>query len=139
MKLKFTVPGEPVGKARPRVTSTGHAFTPEKTVLYENLIKMEFHRQCGGRRFPDDAMIDARITAYYSIPKSVSKKKRQAMLDRKIRPSKKPDVDNVIKCMLDACNGLAYKDDVQVVDCQIRKFFSDDPRVVVTLQEASTT
>lgn len=83
-------------------------------------------------------MIDARITAYYSIPKSVSRKKRQMMIDRKLRPCKKPDGDNCIKIILDSLNNIAYKDDVQVVDCQIRKFYSEDPRVVVTLQEAST-
>ncbi len=138
MKLKFTITGEPKGKARPRVTRTGHAFTPKDTAMYENLVRLEYQRQCFGRKFPDDAMVDARITAYYSIPKSISKKKRQMMLDHKIRPCKKPDGDNCIKIVLDSLNSLAYKDDVQVVDCQIRKFYSDDPRVVVTLQEAST-
>ena len=136
MKLKFVVPGEPKGKARPRVTQNGCAYTPKETVQYENLVKMEYHRQCGRSRFNDDAPLDVRIAAYYSIPKSVSKKKKQLMRDRQLRPMKKPDTDNVVKIVLDSLNGIAYHDDVQVVDCQVRKFYSDEPRVVVIIQNA---
>ena len=59
------------------------------------------------------------------------------MLKHIIRPKKKPDVDNVAKIILDALNKEAYYDDAQVVDFQLRKFYSDNPRVVVTIQEAA--
>ena len=136
MKLKFVVPGEPRGKARPRVTKTGCAYTPKETVQYENLVKLEFQRQCGKARFGDDVPLDVRITAYYSIPQSVSKKKRQLMLDRKIRPTKPSDWDNIGKIICDSLNKIAYYDDSRIVDAQVRKFFSDEPRVVVIIQEA---
>ena len=86
---------------------------------------------------PDDAALDMRIMAYYAIPKSASKKKRQEMLARRIRPLKKSDWDNVGKIIADSLNEIAYKDDVQIVDGQVRKFYSDQPRVVVTIQAAS--
>ena len=54
-----------------------------------------------------------------------------------IRPTKKPDCDNVIKAILDSLNQIAYHDDTQVVDLQIRKFYSHKPRVVVTIKEAT--
>ncbi len=76
MKVKFTVLGEPAGKGRPRFTQQGRTYTPEKTATYENLVKLEYERQCGQYRFPDDAQIDVRITAYFGIPKSTSKKKK---------------------------------------------------------------
>lgn len=136
MKLKFVVPGEPKGKARPRVTQNGCAYTPKETVQYENLVRMEFQRQCGKARFGDDVPLDVRITAYYSIPRSVSKKKRQLMLDRKIRPTKPCDWDNIGKIICDSLNKIAYYDDSRVVDAQVRKFFSDEPRVVIIIQEA---
>ena len=79
-----------------------------------------------------------RITAYYSIPKSTSHKKHVAMLEHKIRPTKKPDMDNVCKSIADSLNKIAYRDDTQIVDCQIRKFYGEWPRVVVTIQEAET-
>lgn len=139
MKLKFTVLGEPAGKGRPRFRSAGafvQTYTPEKTVNYENLVKLEYRRQCGNHKYGKEIPLDVRITAYYGIPKSASKKKAQLMRDRKIRPMKKPDFDNIGKIVCDSLNDIAYHDDAQVVDAQVRKFFSDDPRVVITIQEA---
>lgn len=137
MTVKFTVLGEPRGKQRPRVTRKGNTYTPAETVQYENLVRMEYRRQCGDYRFPDDAALDMRIMAYYAIPKSASKKKRQEMLEHRIRPLKKVDCDNAVKIVADSLNMIAYRDDVQIVDCQIRKFYSSEPRIVVTIQEAS--
>ena len=54
-----------------------------------------------------------------------------------IRPMKKPDNDIIVKVVQDALNQIAYRDDVQIVDCQLRKFYSENPRVVVTIQEAA--
>lgn len=137
MKVEFCIYGEPQGKGRPRFSTVcGHVQTrtPEKTVVYENLVQTEYRLQAG-ERFPDDAMLDLRVFAYYGIPKSASKKKRQAMLDHLIRPTKKPDADNVCKVICDSLNGVAYRDDTQVVDCMVRKFYSDKPRVVVSIRE----
>lgn len=136
MKTKFCIYGVPQGKGRPRFSTVcGHAKprTPEKTVLYENLVKTEY-RQQSGIRFQDDAMLDVRIFAYYPIPKSAGKKKRQAMLDGIIRPAKKPDWDNIGKVVCDALNGIAYRDDAQIVDSMVRKFYGEIPRVVVVIQ-----
>lgn len=136
MRVQFTIPGEPVGKGRPRFTRQGGTYTPEKTASYENLVKLEYERQCGQYRFPDDARLDIRITAYFGIPKSVSKKKRAEMLSHKIRPKKVPDWDNIGKIVADSLNKIAYYDDSQVVDGQVRKFFGETPKVVVVIQEA---
>ena len=136
--IKFTILGEPKGKGRPRFnTRTGHAITPKDTVNYETLVHMEYLAQCQNFRFSDDAMLDMRIKTYYSIPKSASKKKKAAMLANEIRPTKKPDMDNVIKIIADALNQVAYRDDTQIVDCQCRKFYSENPRVEVTIREVS--
>ena len=138
VKVKFTIPGEPTGKGRPRfsnVAGFNKAHTPEKTANYETLVKWMYHTECGDTKFADDAMLDARMMVYYSIPKSASKKKQAEMLAGKLRPTKKPDIDNVCKIVLDSLNGLAFRDDTQVVDCQVRKFYSDTPRVVVTIQD----
>lgn len=137
MRTEFCIYGEPQGKGRPRFSTYGGKVTtrtPDKTVLYENLVVTEYRSQ-SGKRFPDGAMLDVRIIAYYGIPKSASKKKRQAMLDKKIRPTKKPDFDNIGKVICDSLNGIAYHDDAQIVDSQVRKFYSDTPRVVVSIAE----
>lgn len=134
-EVKFTIYGEPKGKGRPRFCrNTGHAMTPKDTVNYETLVRLEYGEEYGDFRFPDDMMLDMRIMAYYSIPKSASKKKKAAMLLGTIRPTKKPDMDNVVKIIADSLNQVTYRDDTQIVDCQCRKFYSDIPRVVVTIR-----
>jgi Holliday junction resolvase RusA-like endonuclease len=137
MRTQVCIYGEPQGKGRPRFSTVcGHVKTrtPDQTVFYENLVKTEYRNQ-SGVRFPDDAMLDVRVMAYYTIPKSISKKKRQAMLDHKVRPTKKPDFDNIGKVICDSLNGIAYRDDAQIVDAQVRKFYSDTPRVVVIITD----
>ncbi len=144
--VKFIVYGEPRGKGRPRAAMRRYAgedgkersftkiYTPEKTVTYENQVKLEYGVQCHNFRFPDTAMLDIRILAFYSIPKSTSKKKRQSMLEGTIRPTKKPDFDNVAKIICDSLNGIAYRDDAMIVDGTFQKFYGEQPRVEVTIR-----
>ena len=49
-----------------------------------------------------------------------------------------PILDNVVKIIADSLNQVAYRDDTQIVDCQCRKFYSDNPRVEVIIQEVKT-
>ena len=85
--------------------------------------------------FEQGRQLDVRIIAYYSIPQSISKKRRKSMIDKIERPLKKPDADNVVKVVLDALNKIAYYDDTQVVDLQIRRFYGENPRTVVTIED----
>lgn len=137
MRARFTVLGAPCGKGRHRTTQTGRTYTPKETVVYENLIKTEFRRQCGELQFQTGEALDMRVMAYYPIPVSISKKKRNLMLERKLRPTKKPDWDNIGKVVGDSLNLIAYHDDAQIVDSQVRKFYSDQPRIEVIIQTAS--
>lgn len=140
-RVSFTVPGEPVGKARPRtVTTNGKSvsFTPEKTVLYENLVKVEYQRQCGNYYFGDKLPLRMDITCYYGLVKSDSKKKRAAKLAGEIRPTKKPDIDNCIKAIADSLNTVAYKDDTQIVSVIAEKRYAEMPRVDVTIEVTDT-
>lgn len=75
------------------------------------------------------------VVAYYGIAKSDSKKKRAAKLANEIRPTKKPDLDNVFKAIADGLNNIAYHDDSQIVGCSVEKYFSEEPRVEVTIRE----
>jgi Holliday junction resolvase RusA-like endonuclease len=143
-EVSFTIPGEPTGKGRPRFVAsynpvTGKAFgkahTPDKTLLYENQVRMEYHLQTNDFRFDDGDELDIKIEAYYGIPKSKSKKVKLAMEIGEIRPTKKPDIDNVIKVIADSLNNIAYKDDTQIVNCTCSKWFSYEPRVEVTIKK----
>lgn len=135
MKIEFTVPGEPRGKGRPRVCRNDHTYTPKETASYENLVKLEYERQCPLKRFEPGTMLKMSIAAYYKIPKSASKVKRRKMLLGDLRPTKKPDMDNVIKIIADSLNSLAYHDDAQIVSAVVDKYYDDVPRVDVYLED----
>lgn len=134
----FTIYGEPKGKARARTVNHGgkvHSFTPQATADYEELVKKAFLAS-GETGYFNKTPIAVKILAYFQIPKSVSKKKRQEMLEDFIRPTKKPDADNIAKIICDGLNGIAYGDDAQIVDLEVTKYWTDtDPRVEVTLWE----
>nr|DAH87168.1 MAG TPA: Endodeoxyribonuclease RusA [Caudoviricetes sp.] len=74
--------------------------------------------------FPIDSYVSVMINAYFSIPKSYMKGKRLACKHNINRPAKKPDVDNILKAVLDALNGVAYKDDKQVIEVTCGKWYS---------------
>lgn len=123
-----------MGKQRARTTRQGHHYTPAKTVNYETLISQLFIEKYFGHK-PLDGAVKIKIDAYFTIPKSASKKKKEAMITGAIRPTKKPDCDNIAKIICDALNGLAYLDDKQIVELTVNKFYSDIPRVVVAICE----
>ena len=126
----FWIDGAPTGKARPRVTRLG-TFNTEATTLYENLVKISYRQQC--KEFFEGPLI-VTITACFDIPKSVSKKQRALMLDGHIFPTKKPDIDNIAKIILDALNKIAYEDDTQVIWLAVRKKYEERAHVDVDIK-----
>lgn len=137
--VSFEIPGPPQGKARPRVVRAKNGmsmtYTPDKTVAYEELVRLRFKAAAQGFHFADDAQLAIQITAYYPVPKSKSKRIRADMIAGVIRPTKKPDCDNVIKIICDALNELAYKDDAQIVLTQMAKYYAETPRTLVKIME----
>ena len=131
MKVNFTIEGEPVGKARPR-HGKYKTYTPSKTKSVENNIAY-FYKVNIKHYF--EGYVRLKLDLYYSIAKSDSKKMQQMKLNNELRPSKKPDIDNVLKLVLDALNEVAYKDDTQVIEVECKKFFSINPRIEITLED----
>lgn len=135
MKVDFVIQGKAQAKQRPRFnTHTGRTYTPNKTINYENWVKI-----CYLEKYKDKELMDkplrVTIRAFFEIPKSTSKKKKQQMLDNAILPMVKPDTDNIAKSILDSLNGIAYKDDKQVAELIVYKFYNDTPYVNVTIEE----
>lgn len=133
MGITFEVPGEPRGKARPRF-SNGHAYTDSETRAYEKKIAAYYHKALGGFRWPDETFLRIKVTAYYPIPKSATKTAAAGMQSGRILPSRKPDIDNVLKAVLDALNGVAYKDDSRVVCVEAEKLYSMTPKLVIEMK-----
>lgn len=136
MRIEFTVPGVPIAKQRVKFSRQGafvRSYTPDKTVNYETLVKMEYFNQCKGQKL--NGAIRAHIEFYFPIPKSESKKKQAAMLIGAIRHTKKADIDNCIKSILDGLNKVAFDDDGQIVEIVAAKWYGDVPRAEVILEE----
>lgn len=133
---EFEIPGEIVGKARPRINAyVGIAYTPTKTKYYEYLVKRYFlDKYKDFQMIKNDAAVRVTIMCYFDVPKSTSKKKSVQMLKNELRPTKKPDIDNISKIILDALNKLVYYDDTQVVELFIKKYYAEAPKVVVKIE-----
>jgi Holliday junction resolvase RusA-like endonuclease len=135
--LTFTIPGAPVAKGRAKLsTVNGHAraYTPTKTRNYESLVALAAEQAMRGRA-PFDGPLALQVTILLGVPESWSKKKRAACLAYEVLPTKKPDIDNVTKSVLDGMNAVAFVDDSRIVDLVVKKRYSDSPRVVVELEQ----
>lgn len=87
-------------------------------------IKESFISQCGVEEtYFNGEPLRMELEIYQAIPKSTSKKKAQEMLEGKIYPTKKPDIDNILKSVCDSLNKVAYQDDTQIVEMsQIKRY-----------------
>lgn len=133
-RLSMTIIPKP--KERPRAAIIGgHAriFTPKTTEAYEKEIRAAWVRNNGDK--PEEGPLRARIYFGLPIPKSETKANKLLMIQRKVFPTKKPDLDNMAKAVLDALNGVAYKDDSQIVTVLSKKNYSETPYVRVIISE----
>lgn len=131
------VPGDPVGKGRPRVRMMAAKgkkpipmlYTPKETVEYEDRVRAEAFMSMQGREL-FSGPVELKLQIFMPIPVSYTKAKKAAARLGKLVPTKKPDLDNVLKAICDAFNGVVWIDDTQVVDCHVTKRFSDNPCVM---------
>jgi Holliday junction resolvase RusA-like endonuclease len=140
--IEFFVPGEPQGKARartylPKGSKKYRSVTPDKTRMYEVLIRNAFLRAWKNKEmpFPKDRPVRICVTAYYTPAASTSKRKLAQMQAGLLLPLKKPDLDNVIKAVCDALNKYAYHDDAQIVSITCSKAFGTLPGLSVILMD----
>lgn len=133
--IYFTLATEPIPKGRPRFTRTGHAYTPQKTRVFEEKLRFEFMASTCERLpiYTKDVPIIVEAVFAKSIPKSWSKKKREAALRGEILPTARPDIDNYLKT-LDALIGLAYEDDSQIVQTIAEKKYAENPYVEIRIR-----
>jgi Holliday junction resolvase RusA-like endonuclease len=113
---------------------SGIHYTPEKTRNYEAFVKMLAVEAMKGNK-PIEGACTALISVYYPIPKSTSKKKALQMIDGKIYPTKKPDIDNIVKAIFDAMNGIVFIDDSQVVSLSVHKIYESQAETIVWISE----
>ncbi|MCA6108149.1 RusA family crossover junction endodeoxyribonuclease [Bradyrhizobium cenepequi] len=143
LEVMIQLAGAPQGKGRARSflykkkktgkLAVGH-HTPEKTVTYEGMIRTKAMDVMAGRA-PIVGPCEMKLRAVFPVPQSWSKKKRALALAGAIRPTKKPDIDNILKAWNDAFNTVVFVDDTQVVQGFYVKVYGEVPQVLVTVRE----
>lgn len=133
MEIKIIVPGEPVPQGRPKFTTKPfvRAYDPPKSAAYKKLVAKHAMQQKPNHLLQGELAVQ--IDIYKGTLKSFSKKKAELAEARLLRPTTKPDADNYAKGPLDACKGIIWEDDGQVVELIARKFYSLNPRVEITV------
>lgn len=133
--ISFIVYGEPVAQGRPRFTTVnGHAkaYDPEKSYSYKQLVRLEATKVMPPE--PWQKAIKIEVRACRSIPKVFSKKRQIMAIQGDIRPTTKPDIDNIVKGIKDALKGVIWRDDSQVVEIVASKWYSNSPRVEIDIE-----
>jgi Holliday junction resolvase RusA-like endonuclease len=135
-RLAFTIPGEPRGKGRPRIVKIGgfsRMAADKKTANYEGVVAMAAEKALAGAK-PFDCPLEVHLRVRLVPAASASKKARAAMLAGELPPTKKPDLDNVVKAVLDGCNAVAFRDDVLVVAQTAAKVYAETAGVDVLIK-----
>lgn len=136
MSVVITIPGEVRGKQRPRATRQGRVFTPAETRNAEAFVRLCAAQAMGDLGpFEEPLMMTVKIDV--AVPNSFSKYMQRNALDGLVLPAKKPDLDNVVKLICDALNGIAYADDKQIVTLIVSKRYAAQAKTTVTLDIAS--
>ena len=132
--VRIEIPGVPVGKARPRFTKSGRCYNTKKTTEYERSIAIGFLHS-GEKSFPANTPLIIDIIAEMPIPKSTPKYKLKRMIEEETPHLKKPDLDNIVKAVLDGLNGIAFPDDNQIYRISAFKKYSENPKTVIVITE----
>lgn len=130
--LVVELAGPPRGKGRPRFSKfSARPHTPQATRSYEQDLGWAARTAMQGHP-PLDGPISVSVIAILPVPASWAKRKRAAALTGQLRPTGKPDFDNIAK-MLDAFNRIVWRDDSQIVSGRVCKMYGPDPKLRVAI------
>ncbi len=130
----FEIETTPVGKGRPRFTRNGAVYTPKATAAAEKIVRWKSRIAMQGKP-PIDTPVCVALEFHFAPPKSLSDKKRAALIGQAM--TKKPDIDNLVKLVFDAMNGIVWMDDKQVSSLTTKKVYSETSKVSVKVYELS--
>lgn len=134
-RIQFEIPGDVQAQQRPKFSTFGghvKAIDPKESRDYKSFVRLIASQHAPENLITED--IKLTIDVYRKIPKSFSKKKRQMALNGEIRPTTKPDIDNLAKGIKDGLSKVLWHDDSQVIELVARKWYSENPRAVVTVE-----
>lgn len=133
MLLSFIIEGRVKAKQSFKYTRDGRKYTPRDVKDYAEYIKGCFIQKFPGFK-PLETPLSVEIKAFFAPPKSWSKKKQDLALCGEIKPTVKPDCDNISKNLCDSLNGLAYKDDKQIIELKVSKSYAESEFVIIKIE-----
>lgn len=128
--MKVVIEGKPISASRPRVTKHG-TYNPKKKE--QERISFEIKSQLPTNYIPSIKPIELSLLFFMPIPSKLSKKKKTLLIGQPC--IKRPDIDNFIIILLNAMNGIVYKDDCQVYEINTSKVYSDNPGTAIFILE----
>lgn len=135
--LKFSIPGTPQTKLRPRFSRhKGKVHTYNSQRDEDQTMRWKFKARMNGSPLEGPIAIDMKF--YMSIPKSKSKKIKEKMRLGEIKHTIKPDCDNLVKKPTDCMNGIVYLDDKQIYKLTAEKLYGENPRTEITVWQESS-
>lgn len=134
-KVEFTVPIRPVGKARPRFTRFGHAYTPTTTRSAEAMVAAYAASAMQGRERAEQQALAISLEFVFSPPESWSKKKKAEAIKSCAARCGKPDIDNLEKLVCDALNEIVYADDKQITEIHACKYYGESDEIKICVWE----
>ena len=121
-RYRLEINTRPIPKARPRLSKFA-VYTPKKTADYEKLIAFEWKKKYKNLILKNAVKLD--LVFVFKKAKSC----------KKTLHTQRPDIDNLLKSILDGLNKVAFVDDCQVVELNSKKVFSDVDKIVITVTE----
>lgn len=137
-KYQFAIPGVPMPLARPRFQRRGrfvHTYNPQAEAV--EAFRSELRIVLPECFAPNLGPLRAFLLFVMPVPKSISAKKRDRMLSGDIRHAGRPDLDNLIKFVLDAANGLLFLDDSQIFEIFAQKRYGAAPCTMIGFEDTT--
>ena len=134
--IKIYIPLRPVAKGRPRFGKNNHVYTPDKTKNYESSVGLLVKNaiQNAQSKIEIDKPLTVDLTFSFKPPESWVNSKRLEATSGLTKHITVPDLDNLIKAVLDALNGIAYNDDKQIVELKAKKIYAAEDSVNITIE-----
>lgn len=117
--MKYIIPGQPIPLSRPRF-SKDHVYDSQKGEKFAASINIKFWHK-------DKPFFLGPLHLTITFFMQSTRKKGWHDL--------RPDLDNLIKFVLDVMNGIVYNDDKQVVKITAEKIYDKEPRTEITIEE----
>jgi Holliday junction resolvase RusA-like endonuclease len=135
--IRITVPGEPVPWKAAKIVRRGkfaQGVSPDAMKDAQADVRFQAMRAMEGRE-----LLQGQVTLYVGVYRTKgmpkSKVKRAQAEAGTLRPTTRPDLDNMVKLVSDSLNGIVYRDDSQIVGLTAAKMWSETPRVEIQVQE----